>query len=112
MDPRTSPTAVDVERASGVEITFGDGFVVAFDLPTLRLHCPCAGCRTDREQGRDCWPKPNSPIPLAIDDAELVGAWALRIVWNDGHGTGVFPWELLRAWGDDGTVTLPPDSGV
>ena len=112
MDPRTTPTNIDVDRARSVAVAFQDGFVVEFDLPTLRLNCPCAGCRTDRENDRECWPKPGSPIPLAISDAELVGAWALRITWNDNHATGVFPWELLRAWGGDGEVVLPPDSGM
>ncbi len=50
---------------------------------TLRLGCACAGCRGMREQGREVWPSPTSPLPLRIDDAELHGAWGLRITWND-----------------------------
>ena len=40
------------------------------------------------------------PDPLRITNAELHGAWGLTIEWNDGHATGIFPFELLRRWRD------------
>ncbi len=68
-----------------------------FDLEELRERCPCAECRTRREQGRPVR-SPSSPLqPLRITDAELVGAWGLGITWNDGHRTGIYSWDLLRA---------------
>ena len=98
MDSRYQAGPIDVQRDSGVTITYEDGYVAAFDLMTLRLGCACAACRGLREQGEDTWPRPNSPLPLRIDDAELHGAWGLRITWNDTHATGIFPFEALRRW--------------
>jgi len=45
------------------------------------------------------------------DSAELVGAWGLSVTWNDGHSTGIYPFESLRRWreGDGG---FGPDSGL
>jgi len=37
------------------------------------------------------WPRPGSPIPPRIENAELRCAWGLAISWNDGHDTGISP---------------------
>ena len=57
------------------------------------------------------WPRPGAPEPLRIDDARLHGAWALNVTWNDGHATGIFPFEALRRWHERGGA-FPPDSGL
>jgi DUF971 family protein len=38
---------------------------------------------------------------LRIEEAELVGAWGLSVTWNDGHATGIYPWDALRRWCDE-----------
>jgi prepilin-type processing-associated H-X9-DG protein len=108
MDERYEPATIDVAKDEGVTITYLDGHVVRFDLSTLREGCPCAACRDLRDRGEVAWPRPNSPTPLRIDNAELHGGWGLMITWNDGHSTGIFPFESLRRW-HDGTAPLPPD---
>ena len=55
-----------------------------------------------RERGEEVWPRPDSPMPLRIEEARLHGAWGLAITWNDGHATGIFPFELLRRWHEAG----------
>jgi DUF971 family protein len=111
VDDATSPETIDVRRDEGVTITFLDGGVADFDLVTLRQGCPCAACRNKRDQGLDAWPLPNSPQPLRIEDARLHGAWALAFTWNDGHATGVYPFESLRRWSEGGAA-FGPDSGL
>ena len=32
---------------------------------------------------------------------ELVGAWGISFTWNDGHATGIYPWDALRRWCDE-----------
>lgn len=96
MDERTQVTDITVTRDAGIHVEFADGYHGDVDLVDLRLQCPCAGCRTDRERDLVPWPKPGSPNPLRITDATLHGAYGVRLDWNDGHGTGIFSWELLR----------------
>lgn len=103
---------VTVERDTGVTVVFEDGRTCRFDLEELRIHCPCAACRGAREQGRPPWPQPSSPRPLAVRSAELVGAWGLGIEWNDGHATGIYPWESLRRWCEAAGPSFGPDSGL
>lgn len=111
MDERYEPKTIDVVRDEGVTIAFHDGYVAAFDLMRLRLGCPCATCRSLRDQGADTWPRPGSPTPLRIRDAHLHGAWGLVVTWNDGHDTGIYPFESLRRW-HEGGVAFTPDSGL
>lgn len=41
--------------------------------------------------------RPASTGPLVALDAELVGNYALRIHFSDGHQTGLYTWDYLRA---------------
>jgi len=34
---------------------------------------------------------------LELDDFEVVGNYALRLQWFDGHGTGLYSYKYLRA---------------
>jgi DUF971 family protein len=34
--------------------------------------------------------------PLTAIEAELVGNYAVRIRFSDGHDTGIYSWEYLR----------------
>jgi DUF971 family protein len=42
---------------------------------------------------------------LKIEGMEHVGVYAIQLAWNDGHSSGLFTWETLRALGQ-----LRPDS--
>jgi ATP-binding protein involved in chromosome partitioning len=111
VDELAQPATIDVKKDEGVTITFVDDHVVHFDLLTLRQACPCATCRGLRDQGEAAYPGPDSPQPLRIEDARLHGAWGLNITWNDGHATGIFPFESLRGWYDH-SEPFGPDSGL
>ncbi len=111
MDDRTRVKDVIIEREAGVTIVFGDDHECRYALEELRVNCPCASCRGERDQGIAPWPKPSSPTPLTVRDAQFVGAWGLGIEWNDGHATGIYPWDALRGWCDAGHPVFAPDSG-
>lgn len=93
-----NPAAIDVDRAVAVTVTWEDGHVSRFGLEDLRVSCPCAECRGLREAGEDAWPRPGAPAALEVATAAQVGNWGLNLHWNDGHTTGIYTWEVLRAW--------------
>lgn len=97
-DDTPAPVSIEVDREGGVTLEWRDGHVSRFGLEELRVNCPCAECRELRTQGLDVWPKPGRPGPLRIETAELVGAWGIRLHWNDAHSLGIYPWDALRAW--------------
>jgi DUF971 family protein len=38
-----------------------------------------------------------------------VGSYGIAIKWNDGHSTGIYSFERLRAMADDGTTESAED---
>ncbi len=110
-EARFEPASIDVDRAAGITIEFLDGEVARFELLDLRQGGPCATCRALRDRREPTWPRPGSPEPLAVKTAGLHGAWGLAVTWNDGHATGIYPFDALRRW-HDGEAPYGPDSGL
>jgi DUF971 family protein len=89
----TLPAIIDVDRTVAVTITWEDGHVSRYALPALRIACPCAECRVARRQDQE----PSVPDDISIVDVKLAGAWGMTPTWSDGHHTGIYSWEDLRA---------------
>jgi len=78
--------------ARHMEVIFSDQHVAALPHEILRGYCPCAVCQGHQGdirfvEGGD----------LELTDVEEVGNYALRLVWGDGHSTGLYSYRLLRA---------------
>jgi len=97
------PKNIQVRKSDGLlVIDWQDGLHCEYPLPGLRSACPCAAC----QGGHENMGKPGSPdmleIPLIdkratqLADAELVGNYALQLLWKDGHSSGIYRWEYLR----------------
>lgn len=85
------PEHINVERGS-VTITWNDGSTGSITGKRLRDACPCAECRE-----RDA--KVAQFIQLGnqseIADAVLVGGYAIRFTFGDGHADGIYPYRTL-----------------
>jgi DUF971 family protein len=79
-------------------IEWSDGLVGRLTWKQLRDACPCAGCREERDKPPDPFRllKPNELVPLAPVGMPRVGRYAYKIVWSDGHDTGIFTIQHLR----------------
>jgi DUF971 family protein len=62
----------------------------------LRLACPCAAC-IDEMSGRPLLDPATVPADVRPVSLALVGAYGLKIQWSDGHGTGIYTFQRLRA---------------
>src|SRR5258708_27286895 len=80
-------------------IEWDDGHRSVYEWKQLRANCRCAGCREEKEQPPDPFRilKPAELAPLTPTKIEPVGRYAYRITWSDGHDTGIFTLEHLRA---------------
>src|SRR5689334_15825303 len=83
-------------------IDWSDGHHSTFTWKHLRDNCPCANCREDRVRPLDPFrilsPTELAPRPpLAPASMNPVGRYAYKIIWNDGHETGIYTLENLRA---------------
>jgi len=90
------PQQISVNRAS-VTIVWDDGVTTTISGERLRARCPCAECRE-----RDT--KIANLIQLGnqsqISDAALVGGYAVRFTFGDGHADGIYPYRVLREAGE------------
>ncbi len=93
------PTGIKLKKAERIlEITFDDGVSFALPAELLRVESPSA-----EVQGHGGAQKKTVPgkANVAIDTLEPVGNYAVRIVFDDGHDTGLFTWETLYRLGRD-----------
>ncbi len=95
-DPRTRCKAVRSPRGAKVtEIDWGDGHKGIYPHTILRGYCPCAGCQG--HEGTIAFIEPTGDIQTELDQIDPVGNYALRLVWFDGHGSGLYSYRYLRA---------------
>jgi DUF971 family protein/molybdopterin converting factor small subunit len=90
---RHHPTDINLHRKSRIlSIVFDDG--ATFELPCeyLRVFSKAAEVRTmDRPvTGKE---------EVGIEAVEPQGQYAVRIVFDDGHDTGIYSWDTLYAFG-------------
>lgn len=79
-------------------VTWSSGRESRYHFRDLRLACRCAGC-VDEFTGRPILDPSTVTADIAIDTMSLVGSYALKIVWSDGHDTGLYTWDRLRQLG-------------
>lgn len=101
-NPQARPKDITIDRTSGMlTIRWNDEHISSFSLRWLRTNCPCATCREERRSAAlaiDILKLSSGPLPsTAVASAVLVGNYAIRLNWTDGHDTGIYAFTLLRA---------------
>jgi len=95
-----APERIAISKSKGATIEWRDGHRSEFPLKYLRDNCPCASCTgahgTPARERTDSSPFPLYKPALKIESVEPVGNYAVRLVWNDGHSTGIYSYEHLR----------------
>ena len=89
------PTEMRAERAEGVLHIAWEDRVSRLSLADLRRQCECAQCVNEWTGERILDPD-SVADDIVIDKMELVGNYAVRIHWSDGHNSGLFTWSKLR----------------
>lgn len=97
------PNEITIQRAEeAMHIKWSDGAVGEYPLRWLRANCPCATCKELRRQATTEVDSlqlnvgPSMEPSTQIAQAELVGNYAIRLEWTDGHGTGIFGFNSLH----------------
>ena len=96
------PTGVKADKQNRqIEISWSDGHTSRYSFDGLRVACPCVECKGGHaNMGIATAPSVvrNAPASnLTLMDLKQVGSYALMPYWSDGHATGMYSWELLRA---------------
>jgi len=82
-----------------LEIDFDDGSSFALPAELLRVESPSA-----EVQGHGSGQKKTvaGKRRVGIERIEPVGTYAVRLVFSDGHDSGLFTWDYLRELGETG----------
>jgi DUF971 family protein len=103
----TDPEHIAVSKSKGIEIDWKDGHHSSYGVEYLRDWCPCATCTGAHGTAPRTKTSGGAPAPAAspfqmykpkerMVSIEPVGNYALRIVWADGHNTGIYSYDHLR----------------
>ncbi|PCI07588.1 hypothetical protein COB72_10005 [bacterium] len=96
-----TPTNLDLKKDHALTIEWDDGNTSVYPIAYLRKMSPSADMRELRKS------MANNPLTILPDSmgssgtitatgAEMVGNYAIKIAFSDGHDTGIYTWDYLR----------------
>ncbi len=95
--PEHLPTDIKLHQQSRIlEISFEDGQVFELSCEYLRVHSPSAEVRGHSPEqavlqvGKE---------RVNIREIEPMGNYAVKLVFDDGHNTGLYTWDYLYELG-------------
>ncbi len=92
---------VDIQRiGEELAIKWSDGSESFVTLKKLRLACPCAGCKGEVDVMGTLHKGPDQPLSASsfqLSRVDWVGTYAIQPFWADGHASGLFTFEYLKA---------------
>ncbi len=99
MDPKAPrPTEIKLHQKSRLlEIAFEDGQRYELPCEYLRVFSPSAEVR-GHGPGQEVLQVGKREV--GITEVEPVGVYAVKLVFTDGHDTGLYSWEYLHELGE------------
>lgn len=93
------PRSITRPKPYLLHIEWNDAFTSTILLETLRDQCPCAGCQGEEIMGQKIFAgiKMFKPGMNELKALTPVGNYGLQATWEDGHATGIYTWQSLRA---------------
>lgn len=77
-------------------VAFGDKGTFTYEAEFLRVLSPSAEVQGHSADQRVTVP---GKIDVLVKNIEPVGNYAIRVVFDDGHDTGLFSWDYLHELG-------------
>jgi DUF971 family protein len=94
------PKHLELKKDTALIVTWDDGRVSIFPIAYLRRMSPSADAKAIREEMErnplTVLPASKASGPLTATGAEMVGNYAIKILFSDGHDTGLYSWPYLR----------------
>ena len=94
-----TPTEIKLRKQSKtLTVSYDDGASFEFTAEYLRVHSPSAEVR-GHGPGQERLQTGKEKV--GITGIEPVGHYAVRLVFDDGHDSGLYQWSYLRELGDN-----------
>ncbi|HEY4749408.1 MAG TPA: DUF971 domain-containing protein [Steroidobacteraceae bacterium] len=95
-------TEIRLRRATRVlEVSFADGSRFELPFEYLRVHSPSAEVKGHGGPGQEVLVLGKEKVGIAA--IEPVGQYAVKLVFDDGHDTGLYTWKYLYELGRERT---------
>ena len=91
-----APVDMGVADDGTLQIQWPEGVTTSHQPYDLRLACVCAGC-VDETTGQRTLDPSSVPLDIRVTRAGLVGRYAIALSFSDGHSSGLYTFERLRA---------------
>jgi DUF971 family protein len=88
-------------RSRVLEVAFDDGAIFLLPFEYLRTHSPSAEVK-GHGPGQEVLVLGKQDV--GIRAVEPVGQYAVKLVFDDGHDSGLFTWKYLRDLGENQTA--------
>ena len=99
MSATTTPTDIRLHRKSGIlELVYQDGTTVELSAEFLRVHSPSAEVR-GHGKGQEVLQTGKKHVK--INEVEPIGNYAIRLIFDDKHDSGIYSWDYLKELGDN-----------
>lgn len=99
MSGKPRPTDIKLHRKSRVlEVAFDDGAVFKLPCEYLRVHSPSAEVR-GHGPGQEVLQLGKAEVN--IDGIEPMGQYAVKLIFDDGHNSGLYSWDFLYRLGQN-----------
>ena len=93
------PTDIKLhQKSKRLELSFADSRIYSFSYEFLRVHSPSAEVRGHSPSQAVLQ---LDKVSVGVKEVELVGAYALKITFDDGHNTGLYTWDYFRELHDN-----------
>ena len=94
-----APVEIRLRTKSRIlEVTFDDGAHYKLPAEYLRVHSPSAEVKG---HGVETGVLVSGKEEVAVTAVEPVGLYAVRLLFDDGHDTGLYTWKYLRELGSE-----------
>lgn len=97
--PSIAPTDIKLHKQSAtLELIYPDGISHQLTAEFLRVHSPSAEVR-GHGKGQEVLQSGKRHVKLI--NVQAIGNYAIKLVFDDGHDTGIYSWEYLRELGEE-----------
>lgn len=92
-----TPSEIKLHKVSRMlELTYADGIVHRLSAEFLRVHSPSAEVK-GHGPGQEVLQVGKQDVEIVA--VEPVGVYAVKLVFSDGHDTGLYTWDYLHEIG-------------
>jgi DUF971 family protein len=99
MSSNPKPVSINLHKKSRLlQVSFDDGGEFSLSCEFLRIHSPSAEVK-GHGPGQEILQVDKEDV--AITDIEPVGNYGVKLLFDDGHSTGIYSWDYLYDLGSN-----------